>query len=605
MDIEKKLAQGVSKAFQELFGAELPADKISFQPTRKEFEGNYTFVVFPYLKMSKRKPEETGQAIGEFVTNHVEEVAGFNVVKGFLNLELVDSFWVTTLADIQTTENYGQFASNGKKVMVEYSSPNTNKPLHLGHLRNNFLGYSLSNILDANGYDVLKANLVNDRGIHICKSMVAYQKYGEGEAPTAHLKGDKLVGNYYVRFDKEYKQQIATLVEEYKVSEPNTEEKKRKEKAEKNAPILLEAQDMLRKWEQGDEETTALWKKMNGWVYDGFDQSYKLMGVDFDTIYKESETYLLGKDIADEGLEKGIFFKKDDGSVWINLEKEKLDEKLLLRADGTSVYMTQDMGTADMKFKDFPMEQSVYVVGNEQEYHFKVLKIIMQKLGRSYADGIYHLSYGMVDLPSGKMKSREGTVVDADDLILEMKSIAKNNTKEQGKIDEFSKEEAEKLYLDLALGALKFYLLRVDPKKRILFNPEESIDFQGDTGVYVQYNHARLSAIIRKARESNISYSSDNYKGLQVLNTTEIDVVSLLKAFPEKVKEAAKNYAPSVIASFALDLARAYSKFYAEVPIFNEKDEKALSFRIALSEQVATTLSKALALLGIKAPERM
>ncbi len=605
MDIEKKLAQGISKAFTVLFEASLSEEEISFQPTRKEFEGSYTFVIFPYLKVTKRKPEEAGQLIGEYLTKNIEEVAGFNVVKGFLNLVITNSFWVNTLGQIQQIKSYGKFNSNGKKVMVEYSSPNTNKPLHLGHLRNNFLGYSLANILEANGYEVLKANLVNDRGIHICKSMVAYQKFGNAETPSASLKGDKLVGNYYVRFDQEYKKQIASLLEEYKKTEPDTPEKKLKEKAEKNAPILLEAQSMLIKWEQSDKETTALWAKMNGWVYDGFDQSYQLMGVSFDTVYKESETYLLGKDVVEEGLEKGVFFKKEDGSVWINLEAEKLDEKLLLRADGTSVYMTQDMGTADMKFKDFPMEKSVYVVGNEQEYHFKVLQIIMQKLGRSYADGIYHLSYGMVDLPSGKMKSREGTVVDADDLILEMKMIAKSNTKEQGKIDEFSDAEAEKLYLDLALGALKFYLLRVDPKKRILFNPEESIDFQGDTGVYVQYNHARLCAIVRKAKETNINYKAENYVGLTTLNPTEVDLVALLKLYPEKVQEAAKNYAPSVIASFALELARTYSKFYAEVPIFNEKDKKALSFRIALSEQVATTLQNALGLLGIRAPERM
>ncbi len=605
MDIEKKIQQGISEGFAALFQASVPAEELAIQPTRKEFVGDFTFVVFPYLKQTKKKPEETANLLGGFLTQHVTEINSFNVVKGFLNLSLGHNVWVNLFTEMHQNPNFGIGAPQHRKVMVEYSSPNTNKPLHLGHLRNNFLGYALSNILEANGFEVLKANLVNDRGIHICKSMVAYQHFGNGETPSDTLKGDKLVGNYYVKFDQVYKQQIGELVAQYRAENPTTDDNKLKAQAEKNAPILLEAQETLRKWEQGDEAVTSLWKKMNGWVYDGFNQSYELMGVSFDKVYQESETYLLGKDVVQEGLEKGVFFRKEDGSVWIDLSEEKLDEKLLLRADGTSVYMTQDMGTADLKYTDFPMEQSVYVVGNEQEYHFKVLKAIMQRLGRSYADGIFHLSYGMVDLPSGKMKSREGTVVDADDLILEMKEIAREKTQEQGKIDEFTSEEAEQLYLDLALGALKFYLLRVDPKKRILFNPQESIDFQGDTGVYIQYNHARLCAIVRKAEANGIGFTPSHYEGLDTLHPSEIQIVALLKSFPSKIMEAARSYAPSIVASYALELARAYSKFYAEVPIFNESNAKALSFRIALSAQVASVIQKSLGLLGIRAPERM
>ncbi len=604
-EIEHTIRLHLATAFQSLFGVSLAAEELGLQPTRKEFEGHFTFVMFPYLKASKKKPEETGQLLGEYLQTQVQEISRYNVVKGFLNLVVADAYWVRALQHIQDDANFGQLPENQRKVMVEYSSPNTNKPLHLGHLRNNFLGYSLSNILAANGYDVLKTNLVNDRGIHICKSMRAYQLFGNGEAPSDALKGDKLVGNYYVRFDQAYKAQVQELLATYKESEPTAEETALREKAEKNAPILLEAQDMLRQWEQNDPQVRALWEKMNGWVYDGFAASYQLMGVSFDKVYKESDTFLLGKDVVTEGLEKGVFYQKSDGSVWIDLTADGLDEKLLLRADGTSVYITQDMGTADMKHNDFPMEQSVYVVGNEQEYHFKVLKLIMQKLGRSYANGMYHLSYGMVDLPSGKMKSREGTVVDADDLILEMKQIAKEKTQEQGKIESFSAQEADQLHLDLALGALKFYLLRVDPKKRILFNPQESIDFQGDTGVYVQYNHARLRAITRKAQQNGLTFTPDTYAELTTLHPLEVELVTLLRSYPERVKEAAKLYAPSVVASYALDLARTYSRFYAELPIFNEKEAPALCFRLALSEQVAQVLKHALALLGIRAPERM
>lgn len=605
IDICKKLSAATSLALNRLFGASVSEQEIQFQQTRKTFEGDYTLVVFPYLKISKQKPEATARLIGTFLSENVAELVDFNVVKGFLNLVISDDFWVQTLQEIQRTENFGQYPAQNRKIMVEYSSPNTNKPLHLGHLRNNFLGYALALILRKRGAEVLRTNLVNDRGIHICKSMLAYQKFGKGAHPSPQCKGDKLVGNYYVRFNEEHKAEAAALREVLKRENPEQSEEKRAEEAEKKAPIFLEAQAMLRKWEAGDPETVALWKKMNSWVYDGFEESYKTMGVSFDKIYRESETYLLGRAVVLEGLEKGIFYEESDGSVWVNLESEGLDKKLLLRADGTSVYMTQDMGTADLKYKDFPMDDSIYVVGNEQDYHFKVLKLIMQKLGRVYASGIYHLSYGMVDLPSGKMKSREGTVVDADDLISEMKAIAKEKTLEQGKISHFSEAEAEKLYLDLALGALKFYLLRVEPKKRMIFNPSESIDFQGDTGVYIQYNHARLCAIVRKAKQMGIDYSADSYGGVTKIGKVAVELIILLRIYPEKVREAAQNYAPSVIAAFALEVAKTYSKLYAGAPIFNEENEKLRAFRVALSLQTAKIIADALALLGIAAPEKM
>jgi arginyl-tRNA synthetase len=638
--LEQNILNGISNAFQSLFGAELEAEKLQLAPTRKDFEGSLTFVTFPYGKTSKKKPEETGQLIGEYLKENLAEVSDFNIVKGFLNLVITDSVWVKRLAEIQGESDFGFAKSNGQKVMVEYSSPNTNKPLHLGHLRNNFLGHSVSLILEGAGYEVLKANLVNDRGIHICKSMVAYQKFGNDETPSEELKGDKLAGKYYVMFDKEYKKEIAELSAslaqasglkirpiEYKkeISQREKEAKENKqafkltdsekqnaeaikpliERAEKEAPLMLRAKEMLQKWEQGDTEVVDLWKTMNSWVYDGFDKTYKAMGVEFDKFYYESETYLFGKDIIDEGLEKNIFFKKEDGSVWIDLTADGLDEKLVLRGDGTAVYMTQDIGTADQKYKDFPMQKSVYVIGNEQDYHMKVLKLIMQKLGRSYADGMYHLSYGMVDLPSGKMKSREGTVVDADDLIAEMVQTARERTESLGKIDDFTKEEASELYHILALGALKYYLLRVEPKKRMLFNPEDSIDFQGDTGVYIQYNHAKINAILRKAQKDSIDYSPKTYEGLESLENVESTLVMLLAEFPSKVIQAAEDYAPSVIASYAYDVSRAYSRLYSELSIFGEIDSKKKAFRIAISEQSAKMIERALGLLGVKAPERM
>lgn len=636
MDLEKKIILGLSEAFKNKFDVEVEESKLSLQPTKKDFDGDLTFVVFPFLRLSKLKPEDTANALGEYLKEEVDIVSDFNVVKGFLNLVIDQSVWVKVLAELVNNELIGQLPRLGEKVMVEYSSPNTNKPLHLGHLRNNFLGHSVSRILDAAGYDVTKVNLVNDRGIHICKSMLAYQKFGNGEQPSKTLKGDHLVGKYYVEFDKAYKVEIADLlvqkqaeytslngVEDIKALKKEIEKKGKKEElsdaekvqlkdikevltyAEKNAPLLLEAQAMLRKWEADDEEVVALWKQMNNWVYEGFDQTYTLMGVEFDKMYYESNTYLLGKDIVEEGLEKGVFFKKEDNSVWVDLSNEGLDEKLVLRGDGTAVYMTQDMGTADLKYNEYGMKKSIYVVGNEQDYHFKVLQLIMQKMERPYADGIYHLSYGMVDLPTGKMKSREGTVVDADDLIQEMIDTAKERTLESGKVDNFTEEEANELYRKLALGALKYYLLKVDPKKRMLFNPAESVDFQGDTGVYIQYNHAKIQALLRRAEKDGIDYSTAIFEGVNDLTSVEADLVAMLQKCNDKVKESADGYAPSVMANYAYDISKAYSKVYAEMPIFNEEDNAKKAFRIALSLQTARVIKRAMELIGVEVPNRM
>ncbi|WP_291728017.1 arginine--tRNA ligase [Bernardetia sp.] len=592
----QKLQKEIQNAFQSLFNHSLSLEEITFQQTRKEFEGSYTFVTFPYSRISKKKPEETATLLGEFLKENTAEVKDFNVVKGFLNLVLEQSVWVKTLVNLTEKPSWESIEKKDEKVMVEYSSPNTNKPLHLGHLRNNFLGYSVSEIMAANGSEVMKVNLVNDRGIHICKSMLAYKKHGEGKTPQdLGIKGDKLVGDYYVKFNDLFKAEVQELVE---AGQP-------KEKAEKEAPILKEAQQMLLKWEQGDKETTDLWAKMNGWVYEGFDATYKSIGVEFDKFYYESNTYLLGKDIIEEGLEKGVFFKKDDGSVWIDLTKEKLDEKLVLRGDGTSVYITQDIGTADLKYKDFPMQKSVYVVGNEQDYHFKVLFSILKKLGRSYAEGMYHLSYGMVELPDGKMKSREGTVVDADELVADMVEMARERTGEVGKIDDFTEEEAENLYKMLALGALKYYLLRVEPKKKMLFNPADSIDFQGNSGVYLQYTHAKICAILRKADKENISYSSKAFENLKELANTQEELIHLLSDYPNYLNEAAQNYAPSTIANYMYDVAKLYSKLYAEIPIFAEENEAKKALLIAISKTTAQTLKHAGKLLGIEMPERM
>jgi len=592
MTIEAILKEDIKKAIQKNF--EVAADDIILQPTKKEFEGFYTFVTFSLSKAARRSPAEIGQIIGADLEANSSVVSHFNVVQGFLNLSLKDTTWLELFDGIRTNPAFGTFPENGESVMIEFSSPNTNKPLHLGHLRNDFLGESLAKILKASGFDVAKTCLVNDRGIHICKSMLAYQELGNGETPdSSGLKGDHLAGKYYVLFDKEYKKQIAQLV-----SEGMTEDL-----AKKNAPWMLAAQKLLLLWENGDEATVALWKKMNGWVYEGFSQTYDKIGVSFDKTYYESETYLLGKNIIEEGLQKGVFFRKDDNSVWIDLTAEGLDEKLVLRGDGTSVYITQDLGTTELKFSDYHSNRYLWVVGNEQDYHFKVLFAILKRLGRPYADECHHISYGMVDLPSGKMKSREGTVVDADELVDQMIQTAANRTQELGKIDDFESKEAIKLYDQLALGALKYFLLKVDPKKRMLFNPEESIDFQGHTGPFVQYTYARIRSIIRKAEQAGLS--AELPPASYQLHQAERELIFSLSLYPSKVLSAANEFAPSLISLYVFELAKVYNQFYAEVSIFADPNPEAVKFRIALSKTVSETIQKALELLGIDVPERM
>lgn len=594
MEIEHKIITHIQDAFTSLYEAEI--EDLKIEPTKSNFEGNYSFVVFPYLRQSKKKPEETAEEIGLYLKDKVEEISDFNVVKGFLNLSLSQEFWATYLNDLlayQPKGGQGPIYGRGNlegKIMVEYSSPNTNKPLHLGHVRNNLLGYSVSEIMAFAGYDVTKVNLINDRGIHICKSMYAWETLGNGETPeSSGLKGDHLVGKYYVEFDKLYKKEIAALIAEGKGEE----------EAKKEAPSILAAQAMLLKWEKGDPETIALWKKMNQWVYDGFDSTYKRMGVDFDKMYYESNTYLLGKEFVEEGLEDGVFFQKADGSVWVDLSNEGLDEKLLLRADGTSVYMTQDMGTAQQKYDEYQCEKSIYVVGNEQEYHFKVLQLILKKLCKPYADGIFHLSYGMVELPDGKMKSREGTVVDADDLMEEMKQTAKKKTEELGKTDGMDEDALEELYESIGQAALKYYLLKVDPKKKMLFNPEESIDFQGDTGPFIQYTFARIQSILANTEGKKPVDSSID------LAASEVNILQHLKNFPNKVEAAALSYSPAIIASYVFDLAKLFNKFYGELSILGEQDAEKKQARINLCYVVSETIEKCLSLLGIKAPKRM
>lgn len=592
--LNQKIAEAISKAFQELYSHTLEVDAIQLQPTRKEFAGTHTFVMFPYLKITKANPEQSGKQVGEWLRENTDFVTGFNVVKGFLNLELSVGTWGETLQNL-SAKDLGQLEDTGRKVMIEFSSPNTNKPLHLGHLRTNFLGDSVSRILGAAGNEVMKVNLVNDRGIHICKSMLAYQKHGNGETPeSSGIKGDHLIGKYYVQFDKDYREEIKDLVAQGKSED----------EAKKQAPLMLEAQEMLLKWEKGDKETVALWEKMNNWVYEGFDKTYHTIGIEFDKIYKESNTYILGKDIVEEGLKEGVFYKRENGSVWIDLSDEGMDEKLVLRGDGTSVYITQDMGTCDFKHQDFPFDETIFVVGNEQDYHFKVLFTIMKKLGRSYADGLHHLSYGMVDLPSGKMKSREGTVVDADDLLQEMFDTAQKHTEELGKTDNMSEEEAQTLYRTLGLGALKYFILKVDAKKRILFNPKESVEFQGNTGPFIQYTHARISAIIRRAKSLEIAPEFE-ISTLEELHAREIAVIQKLTQFEQAIKDAAKDFAPALIAQYAYDLAKEYNGFYQEISIFNEEDKNKVAFRISLSMVVAHAVKKSMKLLGIDVPERM
>ncbi|MDQ7947396.1 MAG: arginine--tRNA ligase [Pedobacter sp.] len=588
------IISATQQAIKQLYNEAVEASVINIQETRKEFAGQVTVLVFPFIKFSKKSPEATGTDIGNYLLENVEEVTAFNVVKGFLNLSIADHYWLDLFHHTLLSPDFGKPKSNGKKVMVEYSSPNTNKPLHLGHVRNNLLGYAVAELLAADGFDVVKVNLVNDRGIHICKSMLAWQKWGNGETPeSSGLKGDHLVGKYYVIFDKEYKKEIDALVAEGQSPED----------AKKNAPLIKEAQQMLLAWEAGDEEVIGLWKKMNGWVYDGFAITYKNLGVDFDKYYYESNTYLLGKDTVDEGLAQGVFFKKPDGSVWIDLTAEGLDQKLVLRADGTSVYITQDLGTAQMKYDDFKMDQSIYVVGNEQDYHFKVLFAILEKLGKAWAGGLYHLSYGMVDLPSGKMKSREGTVVDADDLIAEMVATARQKTESLGKTSDFSDEERQMLYQNIGLGALKYFLLKVEPKKRLLFDPSESIDFQGNTGPFIQYTHARIKSLLQKAnyqfREDSLSFSGE-------LAPTELEMIMLLAKYPAEVSAAAQAHSPAFLANYLYEVAKLFNKFYHEVPpIIKEENESLKQHRLHICKVTADVLKAGMKILGIEVPERM
>lgn len=589
--IQELLIEMTVQAVSALYGAEIPASQLALQETRKEFEGQITLVVFPVTRFSKKSPEVTGNEIGNYLKENIQEIADFNVIKGFLNLSFSDTYWIELLNQTILSESFAKYPKNGKKLMVEYSSPNTNKPLHLGHIRNNLLGYSVAEILKAYGYDVVKANLVNDRGIHICKSMLAWQKFGNGETPeSSGLKGDHLVGKYYVVFDKEYKKEIDQLKQEGQSEDD----------AKKNAPLMKEAQVMLQKWEANDAEVINLWKTMNGWVYAGFDKTYKQLGVDFDKFYYESETYLLGKDIIQEGLEKGVFFKKEDNSVWIDLTDEGLDQKLVLRGDGTSVYITQDLGTAQLKYDEFKMDESIYVVGNEQDYHFKVLFAILKKLGKEWANGMYHLSYGMVDLPSGKMKSREGTVVDADDLMSEMIETAKERTEELGKTEGFNEEEKTALYQTIGMGALKYFLLKVDPKKRLLFDPNESVDFQGHTGPFIQYTHARIKSVLRKAE-----YQAVEVKTPASISSYERDLIQALSNYPAIIEASANEFSPAQLANYAYDLAKLYNKFYHEETILKAEDENVKGFRLQLSASAARVIAESMNLLGIQVPERM
>lgn len=592
MSLQNDLTQKVIEAVKQLYQVDLPT--VEFQPTRKDFEGDITVVVFPMLRYVKGNPVQIGTKIGEYLVEHVEEVSKCNVVQGFLNIVIENSYYLNFFNNIFDETDFGYVKSRSDDaVMVEYSSPNTNKPLHLGHIRNNLLGYSVAEILKASGKKVYKTQIINDRGIHICKSMLAWQRFGDGETPeSTGLKGDHLVGKYYVAFDKAYKEQIAELIEAGAS----------KEKAEKEAPILLEAQEMLRKWEAGDDEVVALWKKMNGWVYDGFDITYKNLGVDFDTLYYESDTYLLGRDVVKDGLERGVFFKKEDGSVWIDLTEDGLDEKIVLRSDGTAVYMTQDIGTAIQRVTDHPdINGMVYTVGNEQDYHFKVLFLILKKLGYSWAEQLYHLSYGMVDLPSGKMKSREGTVVDADDLIKNMEDTAESISQELGKLEGYSEEEKKQLYRTIGLGALKYYILKVDPKKRILFNPEESVDFQGNTGPFIQYTYARIQSILRKAEDARTSAIETSLD----LHEKEKELLKQIQLFPETVQLAAENFSPALIANYTYDLVKEFNSFYQQVSILGETDEQKKNFRVQLSQKVGEVIQSSFRLLGIDVPERM
>ncbi|HKK11562.1 MAG TPA: arginine--tRNA ligase [Flavobacteriaceae bacterium] len=594
MNLQDTLSTQVIHAVKTIFDADL--DTVEFQATRKDFAGDLTVVVFPMLRVLKGNPQTIGEQIGDYLVANVEEVKAYNVIKGFLNIEIADAYYLNFFNAIKANDAYG-FAPvnpNDKAIMVEYSSPNTNKPLHLGHIRNNLLGYSVAEILKASGKKVYKTQIINDRGIHICKSMLAWKRFGNGETPeSSGIKGDKLVGNYYVKFDQEYKREINNLVAQGKTQE----------EAKKQAPILIEAQNMLKKWEAGDEETVALWKMMNGWVYEGFNETYKNLGVDFDKLYYESQTYILGKEFVAEGLKSGVFFKKEDGSVWCDLTEDGLDEKIVLRSDGTAVYMTQDIGTAIQRVKDYPdVGGMVYTVGNEQDYHFKVLFLILKKLGFEWAKDLYHLSYGMVDLPSGKMKSREGTVVDADDLIDEMTVTAQEISEELGKLDGYSEDEKQELYKIIGLGALKYYILKVDPRKRILFDPKESIDFQGNTGPFIQYTYARIQSILRKADvDLNVMLSPVEVS----LHDKEKELLKQIELFPDIVQNAADNHSPALIANYTYDLVKEFNSFYQNISILGADTETEKIFRVQLSKTVGTVIKNAFSLLGIQVPERM
>jgi len=597
IDIEKTLAENIQEAIKVLYQQEVEPELTKVQKTNKEFTGDYTYVVFPILKRCKKSPDQAAKEIGNYLLEHLPFIEKYEVIKGYLNLSLKSSFWIELLHSLSQDSSYGHQAvlPDAPVVMVEYSSPNTNKPLHLGHIRNNLLGYAISKILEATGHQVIKANLINDRGIHICKSMLAWKKWGKGATPeSTGIKGDHLVGDYYVLFEKEYRQQVAALMKEGMTEE----------EAERNAPLIKEAQAMLVRWEQGDKETHDLWKMMNGWVYKGFDATYQQLGVSFDKIYYESDTYLLGKELVMKGLEKGIFYRKEDDSIWADLTADGLDHKLLLRSDGTSVYITQDIGTAHLRFNEYALDKLIYVVGNEQNYHFQVLSLLLKKLEFPWADRLVHLSYGMVELPEGKMKSREGTVVDADDLMEEMIQTARQMGGELGKLEGFSEEEKENIFRIIGLGALKYFILKVDPKKNMLFNPKESIDFDGNTGPFIQYSYARIRSILRKAAEYGLNDIPSPDKNCSV-SEKEKYLVQLQYDFPFVVKEAAEEYNPSHIANYCYEMAKEFNQFYHDYPILKEPDEKVRNFRLLLCKQIAYTLKSAMNLLGIEMPERM
>lgn len=596
MNVEILIQEGTMAAIKALYNADVNEKQVQVQNTRKDVEGDITLVVFPFLRLSKKTPELTAEEIGNYLVENIESVESFNVLKGFLNLVISKNYWLNLLKDSYTDSQFGftQADENSDLVMIEYSSPNTNKPLHLGHIRNNLLGFSIAEIVKANGKKVVKTNIVNDRGIHICKSMYAWQQWGGGETPeSSGLKGDHLVGKYYVEFDKHYKAEIAELLEKGVT----------KEEAENTAPSIIAARELLRKWEAKDEETVELWKTMNGWVYDGFDVTYKTLGVDFDKIYYESDTYLVGRDEVLRGLNEGVFAQREDNSVWADLTQEGLDQKILLRSDGTSVYMTQDIGTAKMRFNDYPIDKMVYVVGNEQNYHFQVLAILLDKLGFSWGKDLYHFSYGMVELPSGKMKSREGTVVDADDLVEGMVKVARDMSAELGKLDSLEGDDAENTFRMIALGALKYFILKVDPRKNMMFNPEESIDFNGNTGPFIQYTYARIKSVLRKAEEKGITI--DETLTMNSISGKEKDLMKRISLFPAAVKEAGDNFSPAIVANYCYDLVKEFNQFYHDHSILGEEDSSIMNFRLVLASSVGKVVQKGMGLLGIEMPERM